>query len=83
MNVQILKNSNNINYKLVTNNEEIKIPFRCNHLLIKLCKKKDEYIFNKNLIDNINKYNILNQQTKEILKEINDELERIFKESNN
>ena len=47
MNVQILKNSNNINYKLVTNNEEIKIPFRCNHLLIKLCKKKDEYIFNK------------------------------------
>ena len=83
MNVQILKNSNNINYKLVTNNEEIKIPFRCNHLLIKLCKNKDDYIFNKNLIDNINKYNKLNLELKEILKEINDELERIFKESNN
>ena len=83
MEVQILKNSNDINYKIIVDNEDIQMPFRCNHLLIKLCKKKDEYIFNKNLIDNINKYNKLNLELKEILKEINDELERIFKESNN
>ena len=83
MEVQILKNSNDINYKIIVDNEDIQMPFRCNHLLIKLCKNKDEYIFNKNLIDNINKYNKLNLELKEILKEINDELERIFKESNN
>jgi hypothetical protein len=83
MEVQILKNSNDINYKIIVNSDDIQMPFRCNHLLIKLCKKKDEYIFNKNLIDNINKYNKLNLELKEILKEINDELERIFKESNN
>ena len=83
MEVQILKNSNDINYKIIVNSDELQMPFRCNHLLIKLCKKKDEYIFNKNLIDNINKYNKLNLELKEILKEINDELERIFKESNN
>ncbi len=47
MNVQILKNSNNLNYKTVTNEEDINIPFRCNHLLIKLCQKKDEYILIK------------------------------------
>ena len=83
MEVQILKNSNDINYKIIVNSDDIQMPFRCNHLLIKLCKKKDDYIFNKNLIDNINKYNKLNLDLKEILKEINDELERIFKESNN
>ena len=83
MEVQILKNSNDINYKIIVDNEDIQMPFRSNHLLIKLCKNKDDYIFNKNLIDNINKYNKLNLELKEILKEINDELERIFKESNN
>ena len=47
MEVQILKNSNDINYKIIVNSDELQMPFRCNHLLIKLCKKKDEYIFNK------------------------------------
>jgi hypothetical protein len=60
MEVQILKNSNDINYKIIVDNEDIQMPYRCNHLLIRLCKKKDDYIFNKNLIDNINKYNKLN-----------------------
>ena len=64
MEVQILKNSNDINYKIIVNSDELQMPFRCNHLLIKLCKKKDDYIFNKNLIDNINKYNKLNLELK-------------------
>ena len=47
MEVQILKNSNDINYKIIVNSDELQMPFRCNHLLIKLCKNKDDYILIK------------------------------------
>ncbi len=32
MEVQILKYSNDINYEIIVDNEDIKIPFRSNHL---------------------------------------------------
>ena len=67
MEVQILKNSNDINYKIIVDNEDIQIPFRSNHLILKLLKKNDLYLFDSDLIDNINKYNKLNSELKEIL----------------
>jgi hypothetical protein len=83
MEVQILKNSNDINYKIIVNSDEVQIPFRSNHLFLKLLKKKDVYFFDTDLIDNINKYNKLNSEMKEILKDINESLQDLLNESNN
>ena len=83
MEVQILKNSNDINYKIIVDNEDIQIPFRSNHLILKLLKKNDLYLFDSDLIDNINKYNKINSELKEILKYINDSLQDLLNESNN
>jgi hypothetical protein len=82
MEVQILKNSNDINYKIIVDNEDIQIPFRSNHLILKLLKKNDLYLFDSDLIDNINKYNKLNSELKEILKDINESLQDLLNESN-
>ena len=82
MEVQILKNSNDINYKIIFNNDEVQMPFRSNHLILKLLKKNDIYIFDSDLIDNINKYNKLNLELKEISKEINESLKDLLNESN-
>ena len=83
MEVQILKNSNDINYKIIVDNEDIQIPFRSNHLILKLLKKNDLYLFDSDLIDNINRYNKLNSELKEILKDINESLQDLLNESNN
>ena len=82
MEVQILKNSNDINYKIIVDNEDIQIPFRSNHLILKLLKKNDLYLFDSDLNDNINKYNKLNSELKEILKDINESLQDLLNESN-
>ncbi len=57
--------------------------FRSNHLILKLLKKNDLYLFDSDLIDNIKKYNKLNSELKEISKDINESLQDLLNESNN